>query len=309
MIKKIFLLLVALMFTLFLFEAVGPGLAQAEPQPDSREVKKLTKEEEDKFLTRGDAVVFISATDFMRERIGSLLSWAVGYDINKISRARLVPVIKYISAVPKSVPADGRTILEIKVSVDDPSGLKNISGVRADLVAIGKFPNMMLVDNGLWGDEKANDGIYTVQTNVSSNVESGGKEIPVAVANKKGWLTLAKTSLDVSKNPQIIDARAVPDYIGRGEKRKILIQVQIYNPGKMENIDKVVVDLVEIGGASNVALYNNATHGDKSAGDNIFTLEYTIPGYVSSGDKRVPLRITNTSGGRTSGDIIVHISD
>ncbi|MCX5750624.1 MAG: hypothetical protein NT099_02995 [Candidatus Saganbacteria bacterium] len=309
MIKRIFLLLIALIFTLSVFEGIGPGMAQAETQTGSKTTKKVSVPKEEEYMNKGDAIAFISATDFMRERIGSLLSWAVGYDINKISRARLVPVIKYISAVPKSVPADGRTILELKVSVDDPSGLKNISGVRADLASIGKFANMMLVDNGLWGDEKANDGIYTLQTNVSPNIESGGKEIPVAVANKKGWLTLAKTSLDVSRNPQIIDARAIPDRIGRGEKRMVLIQVQIYNPGKVGDLDNVVVDLAEVGGANNVSLHNNATHGDKTAGDNIFALEYAIPGYISSGDKKIPLRITNTSGGRTAGDIIIHLSD
>jgi hypothetical protein len=312
MAKRILLLLTGFFLLLSLSGEIWKGCAEARSlvaeAPSSGQAKgggQATGEED--YLTKGDAVVLISATDFMREKIGALLSWAVGYDVNKISRAKLVPVIKYISAVPKSVPADGRTVLELKAAVDDPSGLKNISGVRADLTAIGKFPNMMLVDNGLWGDEKANDGVYTLQTNVSPKVESGGKEIPVAVANKKGWLTLAKTSLDVSKNPQILEAKVIPDTVRCGERKAVLIQVQIYVPGKLEDLDKVVVDLGEVGGGNNVSLYNNATHGDRVAGDNIFTLEYLVPSHVSAGDKKIPVRIHSTTGGRTSGEILLHV--
>lgn len=148
-------------------------------------------------LSKGEAVAMISATDFMKNKIGDLLSWTIGYDMNKVNRMRLVPSFRYITAVPRRVPPDGRTILELSAAVEDPMGLLNISGVRADLTSIGKLQNMTLVDNGLWGDKIAGDGIYTLQSNISPSTPIGEKEIAVAAANKKGWLAISKTSVAV----------------------------------------------------------------------------------------------------------------
>src|SRR3989338_3880042 len=152
-------------------------------------------------MTKGEAIMMLSATDFMKQRIGELLSWTVGYDVSRVNRVKLTPTINYVKAVPRKMPPDGRTVLELVASVDDPAGLSNISGVRADLSSIGRLPNTTLVDNGLFGDQRAAVGVYTLQTSVSRSVALGVKDIPVAVANKKGWLALAKTSLDVRKNP------------------------------------------------------------------------------------------------------------
>lgn len=148
-------------------------------------------------LSRGEAIAMISATDFVKNKIGDLLSWTIGYDMNRVNRMRLIPSFRYITAVPKRVPPDGRTILELSAAVEDPLGLPNISGVRADLTSIGKLQNMTLVDNGLWGDKIAGDGIYTLQSNISPATTVGDKEIAVAAANKKGWLAVSKTSVAV----------------------------------------------------------------------------------------------------------------
>ena len=112
--------------------------------------------------------------------------------------------------MPIAAPPDNRTVISLKVKVNDPGGLANIRGVRADLSSIGKLPNMMLVDNGLWGDESANDGVFTLQTSVSRNVEKGTKNIAVAVSNKKGWVAIGKTDLNVETDPSVVETSAVP---------------------------------------------------------------------------------------------------
>ncbi|MFA4858404.1 MAG: hypothetical protein WC636_03910, partial [Candidatus Margulisiibacteriota bacterium] len=170
---NIFKLALAVVLAAVMLTAVFPFAASAAEQK--------------KYLTKGDAVAFLTASDFLKNKIGALLSWTIGYDISKVNRAKVVPVINYILAIPRKAPPDGRTIIELQASVDDPGGLVNIQGVRADLSEIGKLSNMMLVDNGLWGDAKAEDGIFTIQTNVSLSVSLGEKEVAVAVANQKGW--------------------------------------------------------------------------------------------------------------------------
>jgi hypothetical protein len=189
-------------------------------------------------LTKGEAVMLISATDFMKQKIGELFSWTVGYDITKVNRVRLTPTINYVKALPKKVPPDGRTVVEVVASVDDPSGLLNIAGVRADLSSIGRLSNTMLVDNGLFGDQKSGDGIYTLQTSVSPKVDLGPKDIPVAVANKKGWLALAKTTLDIRKNPLILEARCQPDRVLADGQSSVTISVKVDNPGRLEDVPR-----------------------------------------------------------------------
>ncbi|MDD5594611.1 MAG: hypothetical protein PHG97_07740, partial [Candidatus Margulisbacteria bacterium] len=135
----------------------GPAAAQ----------KKAGAEEA---MTKGEAIQLLSTTDFMKQKIGELLSWTVGYDVSKVSRVKLTPTINYLRAVPRKLPPDGRTIMEVEASVDDPGGLINIAGVRADLSSIGRLPNTMLVDNGLYGDKKAGDGVYTLQATVSPKI-------------------------------------------------------------------------------------------------------------------------------------------
>lgn len=283
---------IMILILLVLAILAGPSLAQASGK---------------KVMTKGEAVIRITATDFVKQKIGALLSWTIGYDISKVSRVRLTPTINYVKAVPKRVPPDGRTVLEIIASVDDPGGLGNISGVRADLSSIGKLPNTMLVDNGLFGDKKAADGVYTLQTSVSQEVELGPKEVSVAVANKKGWLALAKTTLDIRKNPVIIGAEFAPERIVADGRSIVTLTVQVDNPGRIEDLKNVAADLRAFGYTKLLPLLNNGRGGDLVAGDDIFTLQFKIPSFVKAGEYEVRIGAANLIGGYTSEDIIVKV--
>ncbi|MDD5382286.1 MAG: hypothetical protein PHH60_01340 [Candidatus Margulisbacteria bacterium] len=263
-----------------------------------------TKEEA---LTKGEAVMLISATDFMKKKIGELLSWTVGYDISKVNRVKLTPSINYIRAIPRKVPPDGRTIVEIIASVDDPAGLANIAGVRADLSAIGRLPNTMLVDSGLFGDKKSADGIYTLQTSVSPKIELGAKEIPVAVANKKGWLALAKTTLDIKRNPIIMEAKFAPERARADGKSQATLTVRIDNPGRIEDLKDVTADLRAIGYSELQPLRNDGRGGDAAPGDDLFTLQFTVPAAVKSGDYSVRIGVANLAGGYASQDVVLKV--
>lgn len=262
--------------------------------PPAYAQKKAAAEE---YMTKGEAVMLLSATDFMKKKIGALLSWTIGYDVTKVSRVRLTPTINYVKAVPKKVPPDGRTVLEILASVDDPGGLKNISGVRADLSSIGRLPNTMLVDNGLFGDKTPEDGVYTLQTSVFPEVDLGSKDIPVAVANKKGWLALAKTTLDIKKNPAIIETRILPEKARADGKTLVTITVKVDNPGRIEDVQYVVADLRVLGLSERVSLRNDGAGGDAAAWDNTWTLQFTLPSSATPGNYLLSIEVANLVGG------------
>jgi hypothetical protein len=258
------------------------------------------KAEAEEYLTKGEAVMLISASDFMKKKIGELLSWTIGYDINKVSRVRLTPTINYVKAVPRKVPPDGRTVLEIVASVDDPGGLVNIAGVRADLSSIGRLPNTMLVDNGLFGDQTANDGVYSLQTSVANRIGPGPKDIPVAVANKKGWLALAKTSLDIRKDPVIVEIGVAPERALAEEGTLVTISVRIDNPGRLEDVRSVTIDLTALGLSDKTALRNDGLNGDVVPTDDIWTLRFNLPRQVAPGRYTLPVEAANLAGGKAA---------
>lgn len=260
--------------------------------------KKVLPEGE--YLTKGDAVMLLSATDFVKQKIGALLSWTIGYDITKINRIRLIPTIDYIKAVPRKVPPDGRTVLEIIAGVDDPGGRGNIAGVRADLSAIGQLSNMSLVDNGLYGDEKAGDGIYTLQTNVPDQIEPGAKDVTVAVANKKGWLALAKTTLDISKNPVIIEASFSPESAKADGKNENTMTVRIDNPGRGADLKSVTADLSLFGYEEKMFL--------KKIGYNFYAVRFAVPTNIKAGSYPIRIEATNQAGGQVVGDYLLRVN-
>lgn len=161
-------------------------------------LEQAGRAKKEKYVTKGEMAVMLSATDYMKKKISDLFNVAVGYNLVQLNRATMAPIIKYVLASPEKIPADGVSLFNLRVSVEDPSGLSDIKDVRADISSIGRLSNMKLVDNGLWGDDTGNDGIYTLQASVNSKTVAGNKEILIAVANKKGWLSLAKANITVT---------------------------------------------------------------------------------------------------------------
>ena len=259
--------------------------------------------EKDKTLTRAEVIDKISTADFFKKKIGDLLNWSVGYDITKINRTNLAPTISWIKVIPPKAPPDDRTIVTLTAKVSDPSGLDNIRGVRADLSAIDKLPNMMLVDSGLWGDIKSSDGVFTLQTNVGYGVQSGAKDIPVAVANKSGWVAIGRTNVEVQSNPVISDGKAAPPSVRADGVTEVLLTSRVENPGRQEDLREVIVDLTSIGLESNVRMWDDGSHGDIKAGDMTFSVSIMPKKGTGSGMKKLPVRALNIFGGSSDGEI------
>lgn len=249
------------------------------------------------YLTKGEAAALLSASDLVKKKIGELFSWTVGYDISKVNRVRLTPLINYVKVIPKKAPPDGRTILELFTAVEDPGGLKNISGVRADMSSIGRLPNAMLVDNGLFGDTQAEDGIYSLQTSVSPKVTLGPKDITVSVVNKKGWLALAKTSLEVRKNPVIMEVQVIPSRTLANGRDLVTIAVKVDNPGRVEDLLAPVANLSVFGLSEQMPFRNDGEGGDLLPGDNVWTLRFAVPETAAPGEYAIPFVAMNLAEG------------
>jgi hypothetical protein len=252
-------------------------------------------------LTKGEVIQLITASDFMKKKVEDLVSWTTGYDLSKVSRGRLTPSINYVQIVPRKAPPDGRTVMELFASVDDPGGLKNISGVRADLTPIGRLPNAMLVDSGLFGDRKAADGVFTLQASVAQRVPLGKKDVTVTVANKKGWLALAKVSVEVKKDPEITGLLAAPQNVTADGRSPVRILVRVDNPGRPEDIRQVLVDTRVIGLAEPLVLKRlKEEEGLEDAG---WEGAFTPPAGLGSGIYSLPVEVTNQAGGKAQANL------
>ena len=269
----------------------------------AEETKTTPDSGQEKILTRADVIEKISAADFFKKKIGDLLNWSIGYDITKINRTNLAPIISYIKVDPSDVPPDDRTIVSITAKVSDPSGLDNIKGVRADLSSIDRLPNQMLVDNGLWGDVKSNDGIFTLQTSVGNGVSSGTKDIPIAVANKAGWVAISRTNVDVRLNPVVSGGLAMPQSLHPDGMTEVLLTMRVENPGRQEDIKEVTVDLTNIGLEKNVRMWDDGTHGDIKAGDKIFSVSVIPSKDLGLWARKLMVHATNVFGGNAESEI------
>jgi hypothetical protein len=243
-------------------------------------------------LTKGEVVDQLSATDIVKDRISQLINWSTGYDSSKINRLSLVPTINYISIMPKKIPPDGRTVLLLTASVSDPKGQKNISGVRADLSSIGKYPNMTLVDNGLFGDQAPDDSIFTIQSSISSRTTPGEKEIPVIAANKKGWKAVGRTLLVVGGETDLIEVYVYPQQLKADGKTELSIKSHPSKLGEEEGIKSISVDLSEL-------KMNNDNPMAKNK-DDIYSFATAISPDTSLGRKKITVRAVSLSGKITS---------
>ena len=69
----------------------------------------------------------------------------------------------------------------------------------------------------------------------------------------------------------------------------------------------VTANLSSIGGLASQVFYDDGTHGDVSAGDNVFTLAYAMPGVIATGLKTLPFTVTDAEARTASSSITLTI--
>jgi hypothetical protein len=69
----------------------------------------------------------------------------------------------------------------------------------------------------------------------------------------------------------------------------------------------VFADLTSIGGGSSVQLYDDGTHGDWTAGDNTFSLAYTLPASVGEGTYQIPLIVRDSLFRQSTGTYTLYV--
>lgn len=100
-----------------------------------------------------------------------------------VEKVNVPPTIKTTSVTPNRVKNDGNSKVLITGEVDDGNGMNDINTVKIDLTSIGGSRNQQMYDDGSHGDLVSNDGIFSYEIIISSDVLEGNKEMTIMVTD------------------------------------------------------------------------------------------------------------------------------
>ncbi len=162
-------------------------------------------------------------------------------------------------------------------------------GAAASCFETNRVPDLNAVSAGIrigggCVDTDDNNGNFTIAAPAPRNTSS-----PTTVCTGTGN-TLAANG---SANPTTVSPNGTT-----------LLLVRVF-PATTPPSNGITVtgNLTNIGGSATQTFYDNGTNGDATAGDNIFSYQYTIPGDVAGGQRNLSVTVTDAQG-RTANPII-----
>jgi hypothetical protein len=105
--------------------------------------------------------------------------------------------------------------------------------------------------------------------------------------------------------PQVIKKNANPNTINSGESTKVLFTVTVSDPES--HIESITIDLSSIDRSSNQIMYDDGSHGDEEADDDVYSYRVTVPIDTDSGEFNIPVTVTYTDSGRIDSSITLYI--
>ncbi len=185
----------------------------------------------------------------------------------------------------------------------------DITAVSADMSQFGGPAAVTMVDDGTGGDAAAGDAVWTVQYTVAAGgLVDQPAYASVAATNVNGdHTTIADTGTITVNNllpPAVTDAAIQVTISTDGGTTGVadigdVITVTWDNGATGDNnsgIATVTADLSEFGGPAAAGMVDDGTGGDATAGDGVWTAEYTIlPGDTVNQVANVSVTATNVA--------------
>ncbi len=100
---------------------------------------------------------------------------------------------------------------------------------------------------------------------------------------------------------------ASPDLACNGTTIRFAVQV-VGATGPASSSVQVRANLSSVAGSSTAALFDDGTHGDSAAGDLTYTLDYILPGSVTTGFKTIALSVADAQGRTDSSELTLGVS-
>lgn len=197
------------------------------------------------------------------------------------------------SANPSSVAQGGSTLLRVAVTPGTGPASTGIT-VTGDLSSIGGSATQQFFDDGTHGDAVAGDNAFSFQASIPAATSAGAKTIPTTIADAQGRSGSASIALTVTSpiTPPTGVASANPNSLQAGGLTLLTVNV---TPGAnpVSTGIGVVGDLSLIGGSGSQQFFDDGTHGDVTANDNVFSFNATVASGITPGSKALPITVND----------------
>lgn len=214
-----------------------------------------------------------------------------------------------VAAVTPNAADLGATVLFTASVTGGTNPTSTGVSVTADLSSIGGSATQTLYDDGSNGDVTAGDGTYSFAATIDSGSSPGPKVIPLSVTDGQGRNAASSVALDV-QSPGAISGIGVatPTTVSNLGGTATLIVAVTPGTNPASTGITVTVDLSSIGGSAAQSFYDDGTHGDQTAGDNVFTFTATIPP-SAPGPLTFPVTISDAQSRTGNTTIQLSLSD
>lgn len=197
------------------------------------------------------------------------------------------------NAAPATIQAGNSTLLTVAVTPGANPASTGLA-VTTDLSAIGGSASQQFFDDGTNGDLTAGDNIFSFTAVVPVATSAGGKSLPAAISDAQGRSGNASIALTVTP------ATTSPTGIGSADPASLqaehdtLLTVAItLGTNPVSTGVTVTGDLTAIGGGASQQFYDDGTHGDVVAGNNVFSFKATVASGTTAGAKTSPVTIAD----------------
>ena len=211
------------------------------------------------------------------------------------------------AANPNSVVPGGSTLLTVSVTPGSAPPSTGIT-VTGNLAVIGGSATQQFFDNATNGDVTAGDNVFSWQATVAAGTTGGVKSLPISIADAEARQASTNISLTIQApaNPAVTGG-ANPSTIAQGGTVTLTGNVSSGILPASTGL-AVTADLSSIGGLASQQFYDDATHGDAVANNNVFTFQTVVPPATTTGIKNLPVTVTDAQGRLGSGTITLNVT-
>lgn len=199
------------------------------------------------------------------------------------------------NASPSAVTPGQSTLLTVATTLGP---LSAGAQVTADLSQIGGSAAQAFYDDATNGDARSGDLTFSFRATLPASIGIGPKSLPVTITDNNGRSSSTSIDLTVQEaqpTPPSGTGSAAPALVAAGNLTLLTVDV---TPGTIPTSTGLAVtaDLSAIGGDPAQPLYDDATNGDTTAGDNRFAFRAEVASGAPTGTLSLPVTITDAEG-------------
>lgn len=193
----------------------------------------------------------------------------------------------------------------------DGSGDQAAATVRADLTSLGGPPAAIMFDDGTHGDATPADGIWSRDWTVTSGtVDAPARTAIITVTDLAGNVAWSVSGSGVavdSAAPTVNETVITTELVVNGRAFAVaetndVLRVTFDASSDPDAMNWVIADLHAFGGSVECPLFDDATHGDATANDGVWTADFTVrPGELQSNGVSVTVLAADDAGNQTVG--------